>query len=53
MKKRKSLNCPKFCDSIGCYETYEERVCGGKKVNVWVLHCKTLEKIHKQINKKR
>ena len=25
MKQRRSRHCPKYCDKIGCYETYEER----------------------------
>jgi len=52
MKKRKSRHCPKWCDGIGCFESYEKRTIFEKERMVWVLHCKELEKIHKKILRK-
>jgi len=45
---RKSISCPKFCKLKDCYERTEEKTFEGKKYLVWVVHCKTLDRICNQ-----
>jgi len=45
MKKRKSRYCVRWCDTKGCFDSYEERKCGGITKMVWDVHCKELDKL--------
>ena len=39
-------DCPKFCNSIGCFYTIEKRTIGGKAFSrVRVIRCKELDKV--------
>jgi len=51
MKTRISKGCPRCCDGVGCTQTWEMRTLahGAWKGRVWVLHCKTMNRIHKDI----
>lgn len=55
IKKRKSQNCPKCCKEDGCFQTWEKRTLGHGAWTgfVWVLHCKTLDRIHRKVLKGR
>lgn len=54
IKTRKSQSCPKCCDSIGCTQTWEKRALAhGLWIGfVWVLHCKTMDRIHSKVLKR-